>query len=140
RGAERGHHRVANELLHRPAGTLYLGRHHFVEALEDCARPLWVIAVGQRRGADQIRKDDRRQLPLLARLTGGERCRTRITEPRTPTVLLSAAIAGCHATIVLTSVVPAASVTMKVARPRRQPWGPGADGGKRPGPGCRLPL
>ena len=56
-----GHHRVAGELLDRPAGTLDLGRHRLVEADQKCASALRVRGGGEDSRADQVREDDRRR-------------------------------------------------------------------------------
>src|SRR4051812_49229505 len=66
RYAKGGHHRVADELLHRSAGTLDLGRHCLVEAIEHGARSLWILAVSRLRRANQIREEHRDELSLVA--------------------------------------------------------------------------
>ena len=43
RGTESGHHRIADELLDRPAGAFDLRRHRVVEAVEESARPLGIL-------------------------------------------------------------------------------------------------
>ena len=47
RRAEGRHHRVANELLNRPAGRFDLSCHRVVEAVEDDPRPLRVLRPGE---------------------------------------------------------------------------------------------
>jgi hypothetical protein len=65
RNAERRHHRVADELLHRAAGALDLLCHRVVETLEQHARSLGIL-LAELRGADEVGEEDTCQLPLLA--------------------------------------------------------------------------
>ena len=67
RSAEAGHHRIAGELLHRPAGTIDLGRHRLVEADKESARALGVRRAGELRRADKVSEENRRQLALFRR-------------------------------------------------------------------------
>jgi hypothetical protein len=48
RRAERRHHRVADELLDRPARPLDLCRHRVVEPVEQRPYPLRILVPGQR--------------------------------------------------------------------------------------------
>ena len=62
--AEDGHDRVAGELLDRPAGALDLVGHRVVEALEQDARPLGILLLGERRRADEVGEEHSGQLAL----------------------------------------------------------------------------
>ena len=66
-GAERGHHRVADELLDRAPGLLDLGCHCLVEALEPGARALGVLSARELGRTHKIREEHCRNLALLAR-------------------------------------------------------------------------
>ena len=81
--AERGHDRIAGELLDRPAGALDLRRHRVVEAVEDDARPLGILLAELGR-ADEVGEEDGRELPLLARSRrlSLDRCAAGGAEPR----------------------------------------------------------
>jgi hypothetical protein len=57
---------VADELLDRAAAEGDLGLHGVVEALQQVARVLRIERSGHRRRADEIRKQDRCNLPLHA--------------------------------------------------------------------------
>ena len=64
RDAEDGHDRVAGELLDRSAGTADLVGHRVVEALEQDARPLRILLIGERRRADEVGEQHSGQLAL----------------------------------------------------------------------------
>ena len=64
RSTERGHHRVADELLDRAAGALDLGSHCVVEAVEHDPRPLRILRAPECRRADEIGEEYGRDLPL----------------------------------------------------------------------------
>ena len=66
--AERGHHRIARELLDGAAGVLDLLGHRVVEAVQERARPLRVLRVAELSRADEIREQHRCELSLLDRL------------------------------------------------------------------------
>ena len=68
RRPERSHHRVADELLHRPARPLDLCRHRVIETVEQRARALRVLRAAELGRADEVGKEDRGELPLLRRL------------------------------------------------------------------------
>ena len=68
--AERGHHRIAGELLHRASGALDLRRHRLVEAVERRTRALGILRACQRRRADEIGEQHGRELPLVRRRCG----------------------------------------------------------------------
>jgi hypothetical protein len=64
RRSECGHHRVPCELFDRSSGSLDLGAHRVVEALETGARPFGILVACGRGRVDEIRKQDRRELAL----------------------------------------------------------------------------
>jgi hypothetical protein len=68
RRAKCSHHSVAGEFLDRSAGRCDLGRHLVVEAIEESARPLRILLVGQCCGADEVCKHDRDELSLHNRI------------------------------------------------------------------------
>ena len=74
RDAERGHDRVAGELLDGAAGSLDLVRHRVVEAIEQRARALGVLRSAERRGADEVGEQRGGELALRAI---GVRCHAR---------------------------------------------------------------
>src|SRR5581483_9932262 len=63
------HHRIADELLDRPPCPLDLRRHGIVKPVEHRPDPLRILAPRKLGRPDEIRKQDRRQLPLLSRHT-----------------------------------------------------------------------
>ena len=64
RDAEDGHDRVAGELLDCSPGTADLVGHRLVEALEQHARSLRILLVGERRRADEVGEEHSGQLAL----------------------------------------------------------------------------
>ena len=77
RRAERGHDRIADELLDRSAESLDLRAYAFeVRALKR-AHVLRIELLRLRREADQVAEEDRDQLPLLARSGSGTVSRGR---------------------------------------------------------------
>ncbi|HEX7311915.1 MAG TPA: hypothetical protein VF232_12120 [Gaiellaceae bacterium] len=76
--AERGHDRVAGELLHRASGALDLRCHRFVEAVERRARALGILGAGERGRPNEIGEQYGRELPLvLGRCGVGRRAACR---------------------------------------------------------------
>ena len=67
RGAEDGHHRVADELLDRSAEALDLDLQPFVVRPERRADVLWVGPVGAAGEAHEVDEEHRDDLPLLGR-------------------------------------------------------------------------
>ena len=94
--AEAGHHGVADELLDRPAGTIDLGRHRVVEAVEESARALGIRSAGERGRADQVGEENRCQLALFLRRRRIHRRGTGVTEPSIVGVLLPALCTDRH--------------------------------------------
>src|SRR5205823_3078068 len=70
RSPEDGHHRVADELLHRPAIALDLRPQALVVRADAVAHVLGVLALRRRREADQVAEEHRDHLPLLTRRGG----------------------------------------------------------------------
>ncbi len=64
RDAEDSHDRVAGELLDRPPGAVDLVGHRVVEALEQDARPLRILLLGERSRADEVGEHHSGQLAL----------------------------------------------------------------------------
>jgi hypothetical protein len=90
RGAEDGHDRVADELLHRAAVPLDLLLHALVVRPKRRAHVLRVSAIGAVREAHEVDEEDRDDLALLSgprRL--GERGPAGETEARAIRVLLA---------------------------------------------------
>ena len=98
RRAEQRHHRVADELLDRPAASLELGAQARVVRLEHGAHVLGVELLGPRGEADEVGEEDGHDLALLAgRL--GRLPQTRAAaraEARAVRVLVAAAGTGEH--------------------------------------------
>ena len=69
-GAEDRHHRVAGELLDRPARELDLLAHRVVEALELRADALRITIARVRRRADEVGEENRDELALFTRAHG----------------------------------------------------------------------
>ncbi len=67
RRAEQRHHRVADELLDRPAAPLELGAQTRVVGLEDRAHVLRIHLLGPRGEPDEVGEEDGHDLALLAR-------------------------------------------------------------------------
>ena len=67
RGAPHGHHRVADELLHRPAVALDQTAAGLEVAGEELADVLGVAGLGERGEADQVGKENRDESPLGGR-------------------------------------------------------------------------
>ena len=88
--AKAGHHRIAGELLHSPAGPIDLHRHRLVKADEESARTLWVRRAGELRRAHKVSEQNRRHLALFLRRRGIHRRGTGVTEPGAVRVLLTA--------------------------------------------------
>jgi hypothetical protein len=65
RCAEGRHHRVAGELLDRPACPVHLGGHRVVEALELGPRALRVLIGGERRRPDEVGEEHGGELALV---------------------------------------------------------------------------
>ena len=63
--AERGHDRVPRELLDGAARPLDLVGHRLVEAIEPRADTLGILTARELRRPDEVREEDRRELPLL---------------------------------------------------------------------------
>jgi hypothetical protein len=97
--AEDRHHRVADELLHRPAEALDLRPQAPVVGREHGAHVLRVELLRSSGEADQIGEEDRYDLALFPRrrLLGGERRGAGVTEARAFRVLLAAFCAERHA-------------------------------------------
>ncbi len=98
RRAEQRHHRVADELLDRPAAPLELGAQARVVRLEHGAHVLWVELLGTRGEADEVGEEDGHDLALLAcgldrLLQTGAAARA---EARAVRVLVAAAGTGEH--------------------------------------------
>ena len=64
RDAVRRHDGVARELLDRSSSGLDLGRHRVVETVEELAGSLRILSAQLGR-ADEIREENRRELPLF---------------------------------------------------------------------------
>ncbi|HEX5469452.1 MAG TPA: hypothetical protein VFW80_10445 [Gaiellaceae bacterium] len=64
RSAEHGDDRVSDEFFDRPPAERDLSFHRVVEALEEIPGVFGIELAGERRGADEIGEQDRRQLPL----------------------------------------------------------------------------
>jgi len=64
RRPERGHNGVSHELLDRPANTLDLSGHRFVEAVEQGPRPLGILPSRELRRPDQVGEEDGHELAL----------------------------------------------------------------------------
>jgi hypothetical protein len=79
---EHGHDGVAGELLDGAAGLSDFGRHRFVEAVEEGARPFGVLGVRKGRVADEVSKEDGRELAFDAALGRFDRLPARGAEPR----------------------------------------------------------
>ena len=71
RRAEERHHRVADELLDRPAAPLELRAQPRVVRLEHGAHVLGVELLGPRREADEVGEEDGHDLALLPGRLGG---------------------------------------------------------------------
>ena len=71
RGAEHGHHRIADELLDRAAVPLELVAHAHVIRLKACSDVLRVGRLRTGRVPDEVDEDDADDLPLLARRRPG---------------------------------------------------------------------
>ena len=65
RRPEHRHDGVPRELLDRPAGSLDLLGHGFVEALEAQANPFGILVSRQRGRADEVGEENRDELPFL---------------------------------------------------------------------------
>ena len=98
RRAEDGHHRVADELLHRAPVALELGAQLRVVRRERGAHVLGVELLGERRRPDEIGEEDADDLPLFAG-PGCRRLERRAAagaEVRALVVLVTAALADLH--------------------------------------------
>jgi hypothetical protein len=82
RRAEGGHHRVANELLNRATRARNLQRHRVVEAVEQCARPLGVLPVGELGRTGEVGEEHRRELALVSWRGRRNGCGADGAEPR----------------------------------------------------------
>ena len=98
RRAEERHHRVADELLDRPAAPLELGAQPRVVRLEHGAHVLGVELLGPRGEADEVGEEDGHDLALLPRRLGGllQTGAAARAEARAVRVLVAAAGAGEH--------------------------------------------
>jgi hypothetical protein len=67
------HHRVASELLDRPARAFDLLGHSAVEAIEQNSGPFRIVRTGKRGRSDEISEQHRSQLPLLGRTLSRDR-------------------------------------------------------------------
>ena len=95
--AEDCHHRVADELLHRPAEALDVGLHALVVRAKRRADVLGVGPVGAAREPDEVDEEHGDDLALLAgRRLHGERLPTGKAEARSLGVFLPAVWADHH--------------------------------------------
>ena len=99
RRSEEGHHRIADELLDRPAVALELGAQAGVIRLEHRADILGVHLLGSAREADEVGEENGHDLALLACRDGcldRERSPAVRAELRVSRVLVAALGAGLH--------------------------------------------
>ncbi len=96
--AEDGHHRVADELLHRAAEALELVAQAGVVRAEERAHLLRIHLLGARREAHEIGEEDGDDLAFLEPrfLLGSQRPAAGVAEARSFGVLLTAAGAREH--------------------------------------------
>jgi hypothetical protein len=90
RRAEEGHHRVADELLHRALEALELFAEMGVVGVEQRPHVLGVELLGPRGEPDQVREEDAHHLPLLPALLAVERSAAERAERELPRELLAA--------------------------------------------------
>ena len=135
RGRTEGRHDgVADELLDRSAGVGDLGRHRVVEPVEQGARSLRVLGSRELRGAHQVGEEDRRKLPLFARLG---RLEDRVGAARAEASIrgngLAAVRAERHVAIIprrrCTDVAPDHVVTPEACATRSSVGAPGIEPG-----------
>ncbi len=96
RDAEHRHHRVADELLHRPTVALDDRPQVLEVAPHACAQGLGIGRLAERGRAHHVAKENRDDLPLLAHGLRGQRRPARAAEARVVGVLAPAAGAGDH--------------------------------------------
>ena len=97
RHPEHRHHRVTDELLHRPAVRLDDPAHPLEVAAQQGPQRLRVSLLAKRRRADQVTEQHRHRLAhLTGRRTSNERRSTRHAEPRLVGVLVTATRADQH--------------------------------------------